>query len=89
MTPKERFNAATQAHRDALQALLDKYKSVGPAAQIAALTNQLAQEKTRLDQLQSDYDNLLSSTSDYLEQSAQQIAAIDVATDPTQAAPIQ
>lgn len=88
MTPKERFNAATQAHRDALQALLDKYKDVGPAAQIAALTNQLAQEKARCDELQSDYDNLLSSTSDYLEQSTRQIAAIDAA-DATQAAQAQ
>jgi hypothetical protein len=86
MTPKERFNAASQKHRDALQALLDKHKNSGPSKQIEVLTKAAADLKARLDALQADYDMLLTDMSEYLEEAAQQITEVDAA-DISSAAP--
>jgi peptidoglycan hydrolase CwlO-like protein len=66
MTPKERFNLASQSFHDELQRLLTE--SGAPlVTQVAALTSQLAQQKAAYDQLQSEHETLLSDMSAFFE----------------------
>jgi peptidoglycan hydrolase CwlO-like protein len=84
MTPKERFDAAAQAHHDMLQGILNENKTtIDLRAQLADLQSQVEKGK-------ADYDQLLTNMASYLESwnaTMQPAQAAEPNTQPALAAP--